>query len=238
MDRKKFLKKSAKGLGTIIAFPTIAVACSKESTSSTIDSGGVIAPTPDPNCAVSPASTAGPFFTKSPFELVRENIIGDREGVPLVVNLKIENTNNNCQPLKGVVVDLWHCDAKGNYSEYSGQLEGDFTAKHFLRGRQTTGDDGIASFVSIYPGWYPGRAPHLHIEIRKSTGESLLITQTAFPENVSNAVYANSKYKGNFDTSNTADGVFRTGLDESLATSVTGSVTDGYTLTETIKVAF
>jgi protocatechuate 3,4-dioxygenase beta subunit len=228
MDRKKFLKNGAIGLGVIISSPTILSSCKKE-TAPTIDSS---------TCAVSPAETDGPFPIKSPANLVQENIIGNRAGIPLLIQIKVENTNNNCQPLSGVLVDIWHCDAKGNYSEYSGQIDGNFTNEHFLRGRQTTNNNGVASFISIYPGWYPGRAPHLHLEIKRITGESLLITQTAFPENISNIVYATNGYNGSFDTSNSNDGEFENSLNRNIATSVIGNTTDGYTLTETIKVAF
>lgn len=225
MNRKKFLKNGLVGLGGIIAVPTILTSCDKDT------------PVVDPNaCAASPSETAGPFPIKTPADWIRENIIGNRVGIPLMMTIKVENVNNNCAPLAGVLVDIWHCDAKGNYSEYSNQIEGDFTSQHFLRGRQTTDTNGNASFISIYPGWYPGRAPHLHLEVKSSSGQSLLITQTAFPESVSNTVYATSSYNGNFDTSNSADGEFRDSLNRSIATIVTGNTTDGYTLNETIKV--
>ena len=226
MNRKKFLKNGLVGLGGMIAVPTILTSCDK--------------PTPvvDPNaCAVSPAETAGPFPIMTPADWIRGNIIGDRVGIPLMITIKVENVNNNCSPLAGVLVDIWHCDAKGNYSEYSNQIEGDFTSQHFLRGRQTTDTNGNASFISIYPGWYPGRAPHLHLEVISSSGQSLLTTQTAFPEAVSNTVYATSGYNGNFDTSNSNDGAFRDSLNRNIATIVTGNTTDGFTLNETIKVA-
>ncbi len=220
-------------MGTIVAAPALITACKKD------DDTEPMEPVIDPDsCAVSPAETAGPFPIKTPAQLVRENIVGNRTGIPLLINIKVEDTNNNCVPLEGVLVDVWHCDAKGNYSEYSGQLEGDFTSEHFLRGRQTTGADGVASFISIYPGWYPGRAPHLHLEILRVDGSSLLVTQTAFPEDVSNTVYATNGYNGNFDTSNANDGEFGNSLNRNMATSVMGDTTNGYTLTETIKVAF
>lgn len=227
MDRKKFLKNGALGLGSIIALPTMISSCSK-------DDDTVI----DPNtCAVSPTETDGPFPIKTPADWVRENIIGDRTGVALMITFTIQNTNNNCMPMEGVFVDLWHCDAKGNYSEYDGQIEGDFTNKHFLRGRQTTDANGKASFITIYPGWYPGRAPHLHVEVKTSSGQSLLITQTAFPEDISNTIYATSDYSGDFDTSNAQDGEFGNSLNRNIAESVTGNISDGYTLLETLKVA-
>lgn len=228
MNRKKFIKKGLLGVGTIVALPSL-LSCNKDDSMTDIV---------DPNvCAISPTETAGPFPIKTPADLVRENIVGNRAGIPLLINIKVENTDNNCAPLQGVFVDIWHCDAKGNYSEYSGQLDGNFTSEHFLRGRQTTGVNGVASFISIYPGWYPGRAPHLHLEIKKNDGTSLLISQTAFPEDISNTVYATSEYNGNFDTSNADDFPFRDSLNRNMAASVTGNNMDGYTLIETIKVA-
>lgn len=228
MNRKEFLKKA--GIGTFGSFSLMGMASCGSDTDNT--------PSPDSNaCAVSPAETAGPFPIKSPTQFIRENIVGDRAGIPLTINIKVENTSNNCQPLEGALVDLWHCDAKGNYSEYNDQLDGDFTGQHFLRGRQTTNSQGIATFVTIYPGWYPGRAPHLHLEILSSAGSSLLVTQTAFPEEVSRAVYGTSNYKGVYDTSNAQDGPFQGSLDQNMAESVTGNTTDGYVLNETIRVA-
>jgi protocatechuate 3,4-dioxygenase beta subunit len=113
----------------------------------------------------------------------------------------------------------------------------DYTAVHFLRGRQTTNAKGIASFISIYPGWYSGRAPHVHIEVLSSSGTSLLVTQLAFPENVSSQVYSSSNYAahGQANTSNTSDNVFSDSLSSELAT-VTGNLTDGFTLSQTIIV--
>ena len=169
MDRKKFLKKGALGLGTIIAIPTLISSCGKDDESTN--------PTA---CVDSPEETAGPFPIKTPAQLVRENIIGNRVGIPLMITLNIQNTNNNCNPIEGALVDIWHCDAQGNYSEYDGQLDGDFTQESFLRGRQVTDSSGNASFISIFPGWYPGRTPHIHVEIKSSDGNSLLITQISW----------------------------------------------------------
>lgn len=224
MDRKKFLKKGAIGLSSIIAIPSVLTSCEEDNI--------------DPSaCATSPAETAGPFPIKTPADWVRANVVGDRTGIPLMMTFTIQDTNNSCAALSGVFVDIWHCDSAGNYSEYSGQIDGNFTSNHFLRGRQTTDADGKASFISIYPGWYPGRAPHIHLEVLSSSGTSLLVTQVAFPEDTSNTVYATSGYKGDFDTSNSRDGEFSNSLARNIADSVTGNTTDGYTLNKIIKVA-
>lgn len=222
MKRKEFIKNGMIGLSAIVAAPMIISSCNKE------------VENPDPNaCVQSPKETAGPFPIKTPAELVRENIIGNRSGIPLMFNIIVQNVNDSCKPLEGVLVDVWHCDAKGNYSEYSGQLDGDFTSENFLRGRQTTASDGKASFISIFPGWYPGRTPHIHIEVKSNSGKSLLVSQISWDDNISNKVYASQGYNGNADTNNSNDGIVS---DANLADSLTGNNTDGYILTKTIKV--
>jgi len=227
MDRKNFLKNGLLSMGTIVAIPTILSSCKKDSETSS---------TPyDPNaCVTSPRETAGPFPIKTPAQLIRENIVGNRSGIPLLINLTIQNTNSGCSPLSNALVDIWHCDAQGNYSEYDGQLDGNFTNEHFLRGRQTSDVNGNVSFISIFPGWYPGRTPHIHLEVKDSNGKSLLVTQISWDINISNTVYNTNNYNGNADTNNSNDGIVS---DANLADSLTGDVTNGYTLTKNIKVA-
>ena len=128
MDRKIFLKKCLFGIGTAVAVPSLVTSCNND------DAPPVKEPTTDPNdCVMSPAETAGPFPIRNPTQLVRQNIIGGRKGIPLTIRIKVENARNNCQPLQGALVDIWHCDAQGNYSEYRGQLDGNFRGTHFLR---------------------------------------------------------------------------------------------------------
>lgn len=222
MDRKNFLKKGVLGIGSIIAIPTLMTSCNKE------DDFDPLA------CVESAEETAGPFPNKTPADLVRENIIGDRTGIPLMITLNIQNVSDACNPIEGALVDIWHCDAQGNYSQYDRQLDGNFTSNNFLRGRQTTDANGNASFLSIFPGWYPGRTPHIHVEIKSSTGASLLVTQVSWAEDISNTVYKTSDYKGDADTNNSNDGIVS---NANLADSLTGNNTDGYTMVKTIKVA-
>jgi protocatechuate 3,4-dioxygenase beta subunit len=171
--------------------------------------------------------------------MVQSNIKADREGIALLINFTILDKTNSCKPLTGAHVDIWHCDKDGNYSEYGNHpmQRTDLTLAHFLRGRQTTDADGHVSFLSIYPGWYHGRAPHIHIEIFTTAGKSLLVTQVAFPENISKNVYSSPLYaaRGEADTPNNRDNVFADSLSEQMAT-VTGNVKDGFTLTSTIVV--
>lgn len=230
MKRKDFLKNSLLGMSAVVAIPTAITACSKDDTNTEPDSSG--------SCDLSPRETAGPFPIKSPADLVRENIIGDRSGVAMLINLTVVDQSNNCEPMAGVLVDIWHCDAMGRYSEYGGtqMQQTNYTNNHFLRGRQTTNGNGQASFISIFPGWYSGRAPHIHVEVLSSSENSIRVTQIAFPKNVCDTVYATSDYNGEANTLNERDNVFSDSLEGNMLDSIEGNTTDGYTLIKTIVV--
>ena len=228
MQRKDFLKK---GLPGVLSIMGIAAVLGHGKTGDEL--------TDDQDCIPSPRETKGPFPNKTPSQLVKANIKADRTGIALLINLTIQDKNNNCRPLPGAIVDIWHCDKDGYYSEYGDHpmQRKDLSGEHYLRGRQTADEKGRVSFLSVYPGWYSGRAPHVHLEIFSSSGTSLLVTQLAFPENISKQVYTSTLYAdhGQADTSNTRDGVFRDSLTDQLAT-VTGNTSDGYTLTKAIVV--
>lgn len=227
MERKDFLKNGVWGLATVLTGAVIA-GNNKNQNEVTGD-----------DCDVSPRETKGPFPTKTPAQMVQSNIKSDRDGIALLIDLTILDKTNKCEPLTGTHVDIWHCDKDGNYSEYGNHpmQRRDLTSAHFLRGRQATDANGHVSFLSIYPGWYHGRAPHIHLEISDTAGKSLLVTQVAFPENISKNVYLSPLYaaRGEADTPNNRDNVFSDSLSEQMAT-VTGSVKDGFTLSSTIVV--
>jgi protocatechuate 3,4-dioxygenase beta subunit len=227
MERKDFLKNGVWGLATVLTGVGIASDRKHENKMAGND------------CDVSPRETKGPFPTRTPAQMVQSNIRSDRDGIALLIHFTILDKTNKCMPLPGVHVDVWHCDKEGNYSEYGNHpmQRTDLTSAHFLRGRQTTDANGHVSFLSIYPGWYHGRAPHVHLEIFDNAGKSLLVTQVAFPENISNKVYSSPLYaaRGDADTPNNRDNVFSDSLSEQMAT-VTGNVKDGFTLSSTIVV--
>jgi protocatechuate 3,4-dioxygenase beta subunit len=246
MERKEFIKRL--GLSSIL-IPIIA-ACSKDEdpvpTTTTATDGTTTettgsTTTTDGSCTVSPTETAGPFPTKNPSSLEMVDIRSDRTGVVMDVNITILNKNNDCAALADAIVDIWHCDKDGNYSEYGGtQMQStNYQSVHFLRGRQSTDSNGIAAFRTVFPGWYSGRAPHIHVHIYNNSGTSLLVTQMAFPTSVCDTVYTTATQyytKGKQNTSNASDNVFSDSLNSQLAT-VTGSVADGYLLTHTIVVS-
>jgi protocatechuate 3,4-dioxygenase beta subunit len=225
MERKKFLRNGFLGLTTVL-------------TGTALVSNKKIADSEN-DCVVSPKETKGPFPNKTPSEMVMANIKSDRAGIAMLINLAVVDKSKNCKPLAEAMVDVWHCDKDGNYSEYGNHpmQRKDFTQEHFLRGRQITDFGGKVSFLSIYPGWYSGRAPHIHVEIFDKNGKSLLVTQVAFPENISDTVYTSPLYagRGKADTSNSRDGIFADSLDEQMGI-LTGNLKDGFTLSSTIVV--
>lgn len=233
MQRTEFLKRL--GLGSLVLPLAATVACNKDDDDST--STGA--------CSVTNSETAGPFPTKEPSSLVRTDIRGDRTGVAFTIDITVQNKNNNCAALAGALVDIWHCDKDGYYSEYGGtsMQTVDFTAVHFLRGRQTTDSNGKVGFTSIFPGWYQSRATHIHVHIYDASGNSLLVTQIAFPEGSNSAValvnaasdYGYTKGMTGY-TYNSSDNVFSDGVSNEMST-VTGSVANGFALTHTIVVS-
>jgi protocatechuate 3,4-dioxygenase beta subunit len=237
MERKEFIKRL--GFGTMI-IPLLAACSDREDPTSSGNSGATTGGSTSDDCTVSPSETAGPFPTKDPAALEMVDIRSDRTGIDMDVQISVQDKSNGCTELAGAIVDIWHCDAAGNYSEYGGtsMQSVNYQSVHFLRGRQETNTDGVAAFKTIFPGWYSGRAPHIHVHVYDASGNSLLVTQIAFPTDVCNTVYttATTLYtKGTQDTSNTSDNVFSDTLEHELAT-VTGSIAEGYLLTKTIVV--
>jgi protocatechuate 3,4-dioxygenase beta subunit len=231
MQRKQFLKT----LGMTSMLMPLLHACGSDDDSTTAETG---------DCALTDSETAGPFPTKSPASLVLTDIRSDRTGVLFNFTITVQSKAENCTALEGAIVDVWHCDKDGYYSEYGGtqMQQEDFTSVHFLRGRQVTNADGKVGFTSIFPGWYQGRATHIHVHIYNADGDSLLVTQIAFPEGSNSAVSlvnastANGYTKGvSGYTTNASDNIFADSLDNEIGT-ITGSVADGFELTHTIVV--
>jgi protocatechuate 3,4-dioxygenase beta subunit len=181
-------------------------------------------------CAVTPSETAGPFPSLT--SLVRSDIREDRPGIPVTLTIRVVNSSSSCAPIANAAVEVWHADVAGNYSEYSSEQ-----SKTYLRGIQTTDGNGQVVFTTIYPGWYQGRATHIHVEV-KTGGVSRKITQMAFAESVNNAVYAAGVYaaRGVNPTSNASDGIFTDSLSSELVTPA-GSPASGYTAAFQVGIA-
>ena len=181
-------------------------------------------------CSVTPNETVGPY--PSLVDLIRSDIRENKGGTQLDLIITVINTAASCAPLTGVNVEIWQCDAGGNYSQYGSER-----AQTYLRGIQTSDANGQVKFTTVYPGWYQGRATHIHVEVTQN-GRSLKVTQIAFPESTNAEVYGTGVYaaRGSNPTTNARDGIFADSLSSEMAT-VSGSPSSGYTANFTVGLA-
>lgn len=211
----------------------LAIGCSDSPTSPS-DTAATTTTTPATSgaCAVMPTETAGPYPSLT--DLFRSDVREDRSGTVMTLTLKVVNVSAACAPVANANVEIWHCDAVGNYSQYGSQ-----TGQTYLRGIQTTNANGEVTFTTIYPGWYQGRATHIHLEVMVN-GRSVKVSQIAFPESINNVVHAQGAYsvngRGSNPTSNAADGIFADSLAAELITP-TGSVATGYVAAAQVGIA-
>jgi uncharacterized protein (TIGR03437 family) len=199
-----------------------------------------------------PTVTEGPYWVDE--KLFRSDIRTDpatgqaRAGVPLTLVINVQNlTTGSCTPLAGAYVDVWHCDAKGIYSDEPTYNPGGGTGtvntsgQKFLRGYQITDESGQVIFATIYPGWYSGRTIHIHFRIRTYSGNTVLgnfVSQIFFDETINNTVMAQPAYSRSTarDTTNARDMVYRVANPERLLATTTGDPGSGYTANITIGV--
>lgn len=172
------------------------------------------------SCVVKPQQTEGPYFVDE--KLNRSDIRSDpsnnlvKEGTALRLVLRVSQiSGSSCMPLAGAIVDLWHCDALGVYSDVQDRSF-DTRGQKFLRGYQMTNKNGAVQFITIYPGWYPGRAVHMHIKIRtdSTSAQSYEYTsQLYFDDSFTDKIYTQAPYaaKGKRSLRNKQDSIFQDG---------------------------
>ena len=154
-----------------------------------------------PSCVVRPALTEGPYFVDE--KLDRSDIRTEpstnvaKPGLPLALAVVVSKvTGPACTALANATVDVWHCDALGLYSDAQ-DPSFDTKGLKFLRGYQTTDATGTAKFTTIWPGWYRGRAVHIHFKIRMaaSNGRTADFTsQLFFPDALNDVVFVSAPY--------------------------------------------
>jgi protocatechuate 3,4-dioxygenase beta subunit len=221
MHSRKFNRRELIGAVGAAAGAAVAIGCGSSPTSPTSTSTTTTATSTNAACAVTPSETAGPYPSLT--DLLRSDIREGKSGTPLTLTIKVVNVSNACAAVADANVEIWHCDVSGNYSQYGTQA-----TQTYLRGIQTTNAGGDVTFTTIYPGWYQGRATHIHAEVTIG-GRSVKVTQIAFPESINNTVHTSGVYasRGSNPTSNAADGIFADSLSAELVTP-TGSVASGY----------
>jgi protocatechuate 3,4-dioxygenase beta subunit len=212
--REVLLLAGAAGCAAVVGAPSVIRA----------ESGEAI------DVVASPDVTEGPFFVDE--KLNRSNLLAGTTrkavtgAIPLTLNLKVFTVNGGKGvPLAGAHVDIWHCDTVGVYSdEPSGGIQAEDTrGQKWLRGYQVTDKNGAVTFQTIYPGWYPGRAVHIHFKVRRysATGQrtSEFTSQLFFEDTLSDTVFAQEPYRsrGPRRILNAADGIYRERTPEGVA---------------------
>jgi len=166
------------------------------------------------DCILIPMETAGPFplDLSNNSEYFRQDIREDKSGTVINLKMKVVNIDDDCKPIPNARIDIWHCDKDGYYSGFSNNgylgTQNNF-GKTFCRGIQLTDENGEADFITLYPGWYPGRVTHFHFQVFLNSSLSAT-SQIAFPEEINTQVYNTPLYSqhGQNPTKNTNDGVF------------------------------
>jgi protocatechuate 3,4-dioxygenase beta subunit len=264
IDRRQVLKLA--GLTTISAGLMSIVACAPSASStssptstaaSTSSGSSASAAAAAADCAVIPEETAGPYpgdGSNGPNVLAQSGVVRadirssfgtsttTAKGVPLTIKLTIQDAANDCAPMTGAAVYLWHCDQGGNYSLYSQAA----ASENYLRGVQATDGSGVVTFQSIFPACYSGRWPHIHFEVytdlEAATDEAnkIATSQIALPKDACDLVYATDGYSQSISNlgqvSLTSDNVFGDDGGVHELGTVAGDVASGMSVALTVPV--
>ena len=228
----------ASALPAALPSATGAVGSAAATSAATASSASTAAASPSaaaaasvPSCIVRPAETEGPYFVD--VKLNRSDIRSDtadgsvQAGVPLTIKFLVSKVSgSSCVPFEDALVDVWHCNADGVYSDVSAQSSVGHT---YLRGYQTTDANGLATITTIFPGWYQGRTVHIHFKIRTDAAAASgteFTSQLFFDDTLTDQVFAVAPYaaKGTRSTRNANDGIYGSGGDQ-LLLATTGDPT-------------
>jgi len=188
--------------GSALVAACAPAAVSSPSTTAPASTTGTAGAAVLPSCVVRPALTEGPYFVDE--KLNRSDIRSDpttnavKPGTLLALTFLVSKVSGSaCTALANATVDVWHCDALGVYSDASDPSFGSTKGTKFLRGYQTTDASGSVKFTTIWPGWYQGRAVHIHFKIRTTAANGQVAdftSQLFFPDAMNTTVFANAPY--------------------------------------------
>ncbi|CAI7609772.1 unnamed protein product [Penicillium pancosmium] len=143
---------------------------------------------PNDTWVLTPEGISGPYVYP-PSQTLRQAITENQPGVPLWLDIGIINMDI-CEPLSDVLVDIWHCNATGSYSSFTGlspnipfpQLLQELNISNYqmgltdihtdrstwLRGLWPTDCHGIMEVKTVFPGFYDDRTIHIHVQVHTS----------------------------------------------------------------------
>jgi len=262
IDRRQVLKLAglttiSAGLMSIVACAPSASGTSSPTATAAGTSSGAGGSAAAADCAVIPEETAGPYpgdGSNGPNVLAQSGVVRadirssfgtsttTAKGVPLTIKLTIQDAANDCAPMTGAAVYVWHCDQSGNYSLYSQAA----ASENYLRGVQATDGSGVVTFQTIFPACYSGRWPHIHFEVytdlEAATDEAnkIATSQIALPKDACTLVYATDGYSQSVSNlgqvSLTSDNVFGDDGGVHELGTVAGDVSSGLTVALTVPV--
>jgi protocatechuate 3,4-dioxygenase beta subunit len=225
LNRREMLRLTGVSVATAVMGSGLRLSGSEEPTRVSAQRPTGTATAAASSCVVRPQQTEGPYFVDE--QLNRSDIRSEpsdgsvKEGIPVRLVLHVSRVAGSvCTPLSSAVVDVWQCDALGMYSDVQDINKlFDTRGKKFLRGSQMTDTSGTAQFITIYPGWYPGRTVHIHFKIRTDPAAQRgfeFTSQLYFDDAITDQVHAQAPYatKGQRPLKNDRDYIFRSGGDQ------------------------
>ena len=235
-SRRAFFGRAAKGVVSVVVSQSLLGCAAGASTDGGSSDDLTIGGSNSTTCVGTAALTEGPYFVDE--KLLRSDIRPDpttgaiAAGVPLTLRFNVSRvTGSSCAPLTGAYLDVWHCDAAGVYSDVGGTGAG----RKFLRGYQITDANGAVDFTTVYPGWYSGRAVHIHFKLRLFAGATKtyeFTSQFFLVESLTSTVHANSPYnsRGQRNTLNSTDGIYNSlsAAAKSALTLATSQTSNGF----------
>lgn len=250
--RSRYLisRRRALSLGGTVSLGALVTACTNSSTptaapASTAATGAPLTPSTTAStdvlallnqantCTMAKEETQGPYWFD--VDQIRSDLREDRPGTALVLAVRAHDLSACANgaaptPIPNSVVEIWHCDAGGEYSGFESgggpggggggdtsdgtYSSGDTEAKTsddgtYLRGAQVADKNGVVQFITVYPGWYRGRTVHIHLKLHVNR-KTVVTTQLYFDEAVNEAVFATSPYdeRSGRETRNSDDSIY------------------------------
>jgi protocatechuate 3,4-dioxygenase beta subunit len=139
-------------------------------------------------CTLTKELTEGPYYV--PGEPTRQNITEGIDGMPLILSFRVVDATT-CKPIPNANVEIWHADPEGEYSAFDGASK----KTSYLRGHQIANASGVAKFITVFPGWYSGRTPHIHVKVHVD-GKTVHTGQVFFKTAIEKKIYARAPYTG------------------------------------------